>query len=50
LARLGQRTALSAELGVLWLVPHPVVVIAGKDAGSAGVPSFSLALGVLVGL
>jgi hypothetical protein len=50
LARLGQRTALTAELGVLWLVPHPVVVIAGKDAGSAGVPSFSLALGVLVGL
>jgi hypothetical protein len=50
LARLGPRTAVSAELGLLWLLPHPVVVIAGKDAGSAGVPSISFAVGVLVGL
>ncbi len=49
-ARLGSQTLLSAELGVLWLLPHPVVVIAGKDSGSAGVPSVSLAVGVLVGL
>jgi hypothetical protein len=31
-ARLGQRIALSSELGVLWLVPHPVVVIAVNGA------------------
>jgi hypothetical protein len=50
LARLGARTALHAELGMLWLAPHPVVVIADKDSGTAGVPSFSLELGVWVGL
>jgi hypothetical protein len=50
MARLGARTLATLELGLAWMVPYPVVVIAGADAGKAGQPSVSLALGVVVGL
>jgi len=50
MARVGQRITLTLEVGTLWLIPHPVIVIAGKDAGKAGVPSVQLAVGALVGL
>jgi hypothetical protein len=49
-ARISSHLLLTAELGTLWLTPYPVVVIAGKDVGSAGLPSLSAALGVMVGL
>jgi hypothetical protein len=49
-ARISSRVLLSAELGALWLTPYPVVMIAGKAAGAAGLPSLSMALGVMVGL
>jgi hypothetical protein len=48
--RLGNRAALTAELSMILLTPHPVVVIAGKDAGTAGAPSICFALGALIGL
>jgi hypothetical protein len=50
MARLGARTLATVELGFVWMVPYPVVVIADEDAGQAGQPSVSLALGVVVGL
>jgi hypothetical protein len=50
LARVGPRIALTADLTAVFLDPQPIVVIAGKDAGSAGAPSVGGALGVLVGL
>jgi hypothetical protein len=49
-ARIGQRTALTAELAALSLLPRPVVVIGGRDAGSAGAPSIGVSFGLLVGL
>jgi len=48
--RLGSRAALMAELSLIFSMPHPVVVIAGKDAGTAGAPSICFALGALIGL
>ncbi|MBN1654236.1 MAG: hypothetical protein JXA30_10730 [Deltaproteobacteria bacterium] len=50
MARVESRITLTAEFGILWLVPYPVVVIADNDVGSAGRPSFEMAVGVLVGL
>jgi hypothetical protein len=50
MARLGAHTLATVELGFAWMLPYPVVVIAGQDAGQAGQPSVSLALGVVVGL
>jgi len=50
MARVGERITLTLEIGALWLIPHPVIVIAGKDAGRAGVPSLQIAIGALVGL
>jgi hypothetical protein len=50
LARVGPRIALTADLTAVFLDPQPVVVIAGRDAGSAGAPSVGASLGVLVGL
>jgi hypothetical protein len=50
LARMGPRIALTAELMAVFLDPEPVVVIAGRDAGSAGAPSVGASLGVVVGL
>ncbi|HKP60003.1 MAG TPA: hypothetical protein VJV78_24935 [Polyangiales bacterium] len=50
MARLGARTIATVELGLAWMIPYPVVVIANEDAGIAGQPSVSLALGVVVEL
>jgi hypothetical protein len=50
LARIGPRVALTADVMAVFLDPQPVVVIAGRDAGSAGAPSVGASLGVLVGL
>ena len=50
LARVGSRVALTADLAAVFLDPQPIVVIAGRDAGSAGAPSIGASLGVLVGL
>jgi hypothetical protein len=50
LARIGPRVALTADLMAVLLDPQPIVVIAGRDAGSAGAPSVGASLGVLVGL
>jgi hypothetical protein len=50
LARVGPRVALTADLTAVFLDPQPIVVVAGKDAGSAGAPSIGASLGVLVGL
>jgi hypothetical protein len=50
LARVGSRVALTADLMAVLLDPQPIVVIAGRDAGSAGAPSLGASLGVLVGL
>jgi len=50
LARLGPRIALTADLMVVFLDPEPMVVIAGRDAGSAGAPSVGASLGIHVGL
>ncbi len=50
LARIGPRVALSADLMAIFLDPEPVVVIAGRDVGGAGIPSVGASLGVLVGL
>jgi hypothetical protein len=50
IARISQRVALSVETGALWLIPHPVVVIAGQDSGTAGIPSLTLSIGVSVTL
>ncbi len=50
LARIGPRLALTADLAAVFLDPEPIVVIAGRDAGSAGAPSVGASLGVLVGL
>jgi hypothetical protein len=49
IARVGQDLALSAELSAIALMPRPVVVIADRDAGSAG-PSLSMSLNLLVAL
>jgi len=49
-ARLGQAIALTAEAGAVGLFPRPIVVIAGRDAGSAGAPSLSVAFSLLVAL
>ena len=48
--RLGQDVALSAELAAVGLVPRPVVVIANRDAGSAGNPALAMSLNLLVAL
>jgi hypothetical protein len=50
LVRLGPRIALTAEVTAVFLDPRPIVVIAGRDAGSAGAPSVGASLGALVGL
>lgn len=50
LVRLGPRIGLTADVTAVSLDPRPIVVIAGKDAGSAGAPSVGASLGVLVGL
>ncbi|MGO9837812.1 MAG: hypothetical protein ACLP1X_26790 [Polyangiaceae bacterium] len=50
LARIGPRIALTVDLAAVFLDPQPIVVIAGKDAGSAGAPSIGASLGLLVGL
>jgi hypothetical protein len=50
LARVGPRIALTADVTAIVLDPQPIVVIAGRDAGSAGAPSAGVSLGVLVGL
>jgi hypothetical protein len=50
MVRIGQRTAFTAEVFALALLPRPVVVIGGSDAGSAGGPSIGATLGMLVGL
>jgi hypothetical protein len=50
LARIGPRVALTADLAAVSLDPRPIVVIAGRDAGSAGAPSVGASFGVLVGL
>jgi hypothetical protein len=50
LARIGPRVALTADLAAVSLDPRPIVVIAGRDAGSAGAPSVAASFGVLVGL
>jgi hypothetical protein len=50
IARLGQNLALSAEAAALGFFPRPIVVMAGRDAGSAGAPSLSLAFSLLVAL
>ncbi|HMJ15120.1 MAG TPA: hypothetical protein VK524_27085 [Polyangiaceae bacterium] len=49
-ARIGTRLALTGQLAAIGLVPKPVVVIAGQDAGSSGSPSLALSLGLLIGL
>jgi hypothetical protein len=49
-ARLSQALALTAEAGAVGLFPRPIVVIAGRDAGSAGAPSLSVAFNLLVAL
>jgi hypothetical protein len=49
-ARLGQALAVTAEAGAVGLFPKPIVVIAGRDAGSAGAPSLSIAFSLLVAL
>lgn len=48
--RLGQSLALTVEAGALGLFPKPIVVIAGRDAGSAGAPSLSVAFSLMVAL
>jgi hypothetical protein len=50
LARVGPRIALTADLEAMVLDPRPIVVIAGRDAGSAGGPSVGASFGMLVGL
>jgi hypothetical protein len=49
-ARASDTVAFTAEFMALLLVPQPIVVIADQEAGRAGAPSLSLALGLLVGL
>jgi hypothetical protein len=49
-ARLGQDLALTAEVAAVGLFPRPIVVIAERDAGSAGAPSLSVAFSLLVAL
>jgi hypothetical protein len=48
--RLGSRLALTLDAAAVFLVPRPVVVIGGQDAGSEGLPSIAGSLGLLVGL
>jgi len=48
MARLGPRIAVTSEFSVVGLIPKPVVVIAGHDAGTAGGPSLSGCIGLLV--
>jgi hypothetical protein len=50
LARLGPRVLLALDVFAVLLAPQPVVVIAGRDAGSAGSPSIGASLGMVVGL
>lgn len=50
LARIAPRVALTADLAALFLTPQPIVVLAGRDSGSAGAPSVGASFGVLVGL
>jgi hypothetical protein len=49
-ARIGPRVALTADVIAILLDPQPIVVLAGRDAGSAGAPSLGASLGVVVGL
>jgi hypothetical protein len=50
LAQLSPRVGLTLDLTFSLLEPQPVVVIAGRDAGSAGPPLFGASLGMIVGL
>ena len=50
LARVGPRLALTADVEALVLDPRPIVVIAGRDAGSVGGPSVGASFRMLVGL
>jgi hypothetical protein len=50
LAQLSPRVLLALDLSAVVLTPQPIVVIAGRDVGSAGLPSIGASLGLLVGL
>jgi hypothetical protein len=50
LVQIAPRVGLTLEGTALFLDPQPIVVIAGRDAGSAGVPSLGASLGLIVGL
>jgi hypothetical protein len=49
-ARLSRGLAVTAEAGAAGIFPRPIVVIAGRDAGSTGAPSLSFAFNLLVAL
>ncbi|MGH7435483.1 MAG: hypothetical protein ACRENE_07395, partial [Polyangiaceae bacterium] len=50
MAQLFPRVLLALDVSAVALAPQPVVVIAGHDAGSAGLPSLGASLGMIVGL
>jgi hypothetical protein len=50
LFEIGPRVGVTADVTALVVDPQPVVVIAGRDAGGAGLPSLGGSLGVVVGL
>jgi hypothetical protein len=50
LAQLSPRVLLALDVTAVVLTPQPIVVIAGRDAGSAGLPSIGASLGMMVGL
>jgi hypothetical protein len=50
LVRIAPRLGVTVDVSALYLVPQPIVVIAGRDAGSGGSPSVGASLGLLVGL
>jgi hypothetical protein len=50
LAELSPRVLLALDVTAVVLTPQPIVVIAGRDAGSAGLPSIGASLGMMVGL
>jgi hypothetical protein len=50
LVEIAPHLGLTAEVTAVVLDPEPIVVIAGRDVGGAGVPSIGGTLGVVVGL
>jgi hypothetical protein len=50
LAQIRPRVAVTLDLAAFLLDPQPIVVIAGRDAGSAGPPLVGASLGMIVGL